>query len=451
MKKLTAALSAAAIAVTMAVPFTASAATSVNGVPEQTKLNYDFADVYVGGDWTMTGTTSGNSNQDKLMSAVEGGQLKLFNSTDKLIAITKTNQRFFGDYTLSFDVTTPTAVTDNKVDAFACYIMDNDVAYGAAQHKLEFARNSSATSNAVYVKCDNEILKFTGKDSTAYVKPEKTYHFEYTVSNGSYLLTVTGGDWGQNTVTKSGTMEVGYNFTSGLRFANNTQNGTGLSFDNIKVVINQPIFTADNITDGKYVGDDNTITVSSTRLLSSIDTERKITMTKDEEPFNDFSVVWEDFSVVWADSTSTVYKVNPTITFNSAPAAGTYVLSFDVKDAYGYTSKPSWTFTVDGPAVVEPSATTTHVDASCSVVIEGIVITNGNDIVCNGQTVQFFRTDITAGTNAVNGGTITAATSNATATQEYRTSVEAGQTGSFYNAVTFNGDPSDITWTYTFN
>lgn len=123
--------------------------------------------------------------------------------------------------------------------------------------------------------------------------------------------------------------------------------------------------------------------------------------------------------------------------YNNNGSANTYI--DDIKIETEETAEPVKAATKTDPVNVAWSDE--------SITVEGITITGTTTVICGDANVQFYRTDITAGDTAVNGGTIALNDQS----KPFETKVAAGQTGSFYTAVTYKNDLPAITWTVTCN
>lgn len=233
MKKLTAAISAAAIAAAMAVPITAGAAT--------TDFVFDFNSAYTKGDaWAALGGTG--TNQEKIETARDAATGKLaIQKTDgsTLYQIQKSGMGLTGAYTISFDLTIPTA---GNVNQFVCELKDNNgktivyktnYFYSSTKSEALVKYNLSSAGDVQLAYTDSGNVRLSGEK-------------EYTVTismeaDGSYSITTVpaeGSDFfnaGKAANTITGKFE-NYSSTENLRFfCADTASAAPYYIDNIRL------------------------------------------------------------------------------------------------------------------------------------------------------------------------------------------------------------------------
>ena len=336
-KRLISAVISAAMAVSaaaMIIP-SASAETASNGALAKSIVTANFETKYTSNVWSPTSTLTGegyDQNYKKINAKISDDGVLTLDS--QLSAITKGGQNLYGDFTIQFDATFPVNA-DNKKDGFGLKLVNTVNGVSAAETEV-----IGVASGGGAVKYNGSTVSVGG---TPYVATDTKYTFTLKFTNGKMYFTVSGAKFTNGNLSienLAADLPAGYEKTTSLKFQNYT-NSAGVKLDNISVMIDAAKFTADNITDGKYIANDaNSIKIATNKYFPAANTENAITMTRNGEAFTDYTVAWED-SVLPAG-----YKVNPTVTFNDSPAGGTYTLSITVADVNSRTSKPSWEFEV---------------------------------------------------------------------------------------------------------
>lgn len=218
MKKITAVISAAAIAATMAVPITAGAATE--------DFVFNFDSTYTQGDaWSVTGGSG--TNQEKMETARNATTGKLALQKDAVASTTayqiqKSAMGLIGGYTLSFNLTIPTA---GNVNQFVCELKDNN--NSTAIYKTNYFYSSTKSEALVKYNLSgtgDKQLTYTDASGNVRLKGETEYTITIVMNeNGQYSITtvpVAGSDFfnkGKMATTINGSFN-NYTSTENLRF-----------------------------------------------------------------------------------------------------------------------------------------------------------------------------------------------------------------------------------------
>ena len=445
MRKLTAAISAAAIAATLIVPITAGAATEKFGAAAKEIFNCNFDAAPANGTFSPIAATGDTLPSDKnatVNACVAGGTLNLPTTYSgcNVVALAK-YLNYSNDLTVSFNITTGATVDQFKLTMG--YYMDDKT-----QKYLQIYK-ASETSNAVYFNdTQSGGAKYICKPNNEYfyLSPNTQYYVELKVDDKNYSVkikdkTSTGEILG---VLSSNLTGNAYLFTSQFKLENMTTGGSGIKYDNLVISGNEENITAMGITDNKLDGDvDNTIELNSSLLFQS----EPIVNLKQGETTIETTVQ----NTVLSANNKTFYQ-NPKVSFTELPK-GEYTLVLTGSDTYNRNINTAWTFTVDA-AETAASAETVAADAA-NIESSNIQIEHGK-VIKDGAVMQFYKTTVTAGTKKVNGGEITAKVNDRSVTNQFGIVVEPGQTGVFYNLVGVDGSQAsdyNITpeWSYTFN
>ena len=430
MRKLTAAISATTIAATLIVPITAGAATTQKGALTKNVFSYDFTEPVTKSDWTFSPSTT---TDDQIKQAQQGGAL-ILNSAPA--AITKSNQKLYGDFTVRFDITTGSTVDNFIVQLGSINIVD------VYSNKLRVKGDDMTNAQNVLVA---EIG--TGTNKTPELLANKTYKFSVTVDDKKAYLTITGDVFNNvNLKVTDYPINLSDIKTTSFKFQNNTKSA-GITIDNISVDINPTQYTADNITNNKLENQTVNITSYPTQYFTADSSTLKLI--KDNEEVSGTSVDWKTKTI---DEKS--YNYDPTITIPENLPAGNYSLVLYAKDIYGrINNNVTWTFTVDA---AETAASAETVAAAAANIESSNIRIDDGKVIKDGTVMQFYKTTVTAGTKKVNGGEITAKVNDRSVTNQFGIVVEPGKTGVFYNLVGVDGSQAsdyNITpvWSYTFN